>query len=197
VITAGEPELIVIGIIIIVAVIALYDQGRRHVVNDAGCTETLGECFEREENKQFAENQVIDENEFKDLINAVYDDLSSKAIRTAWDPARAGYDTPFYNGDFPDSVVCIGDKCSKQSHVNYFAQGMYSADTGQSESWGKFQLWMWNEIKYGHPADPDEFYWFEQGYKQYNEIKKKREQNSSSSGSPAEMPRAKLKLLDL
>ena len=55
-----------------------------------------------------------------------------KLTSSPYDPARADYDTPFYDGNGDDHRVCVENKCSPQSAVNYVAQGMYSAHTGQS-----------------------------------------------------------------
>jgi RHS repeat-associated protein len=165
------PEEVVILAIIVVAIVVAIDGRRRHGV-EGYCTDSLATCFEKNQMKKFSDHQKIDSGEFNDMLDAISDDLDSRP-RTAFDLARADYDTPFFNGDnrfendsVTDSVVCIGDKCSKQSAVNYVAQGMYSARTGQSIDGANGLANLWNSL-YGHPASEDELYWLQHGYCYY------------------------------
>ncbi|MCC6498862.1 MAG: RHS repeat-associated core domain-containing protein [Anaerolineales bacterium] len=175
-----------IVVILAVAIVGQYDRSRRHgSTEDTDCLDTLADCFKQRALVNFAPNQTIDQQEFHDMLNEINDDLHKK-WRTSYDPARADYDTPFFNGDdgsgnVDDDVVCINDKCSPQSAVNYAAQGMYSAYTGQSledaeglaDSWN---FWMHS----GGAATEDELYWLKYGYDYYNSINSDTRVNGAS-----------------
>jgi hypothetical protein len=174
---AINPILIILGIVTVVGVIAEteYDKSRQHAVppGTTDCQGTLSECFNQHQVKDFSYGQKIDQNEFNDMLDSVSKDLDSK-WRTPFDPARATYDTPFFDGNSrfgdtnrPDQLVCIGDKCSLQSSVNYVAEGMYSAKTGQSLDDAKKVAAEWNSIMYRKPVSDDELYWLEYGYDYY------------------------------
>lgn len=165
-----------IGTFVVFAVI-LYDVSRRHDTNST-CQASLADCFNANQIKKFSDHEVVDPKEFNDLQNNVYKDLNRKWLRTPIDPARAGYDTPFFDGNprfgpkvNKDQVVCIENKCSNQSAVNYFAQGMYSAHTHEPLIIAKAITHLWN-IQYGHLATDDEIYWLEQGYNKYKDVEK-------------------------
>jgi len=105
--------------------------------------------------------------------------LNSK-LRIGWDPARADYDTPFYTGNpnrgkqkYPNNVVCIANtnRCDKQSHINYFAQGMYSAAAGESLDDALKWTMRWNQYVHGEIADPAELWWTTYGWYNYTERK--------------------------
>jgi RHS repeat-associated protein len=171
------------AIVVVGALTAAWDMRRRH--DSSGyCTDTLAECFHENGIKQFGDHQQIDQAQFNDLLDSVSSDLKG-SIRTGFDPSRSRYDTPFYTGnsDAPgvpakhtDETVCIGNKCSLQSSVNYFAQGMYSADTGESLKNGENWVYDWKTIVHGHEPSADDYYWYEYGYNYF----KKHQQESSS-----------------
>jgi hypothetical protein len=168
-----------VAVIITGAFIYSWDNRRRHPADDQYCTGTLSECFQQNDLKNFTDHQVIDQKEFDDMLNTIYDDLNSK-VRTKIDPARADYDTPFFNGNgrgdstHETKTVCIGkaDNCYSQSSINYVAQGMYSAKTKQSLEDTLDLANSWNKRMYGHEANKEELYWMEYGYKYYNSHKK-------------------------
>jgi hypothetical protein len=167
----GEPPILIIITAILAALAIREHRERRHDAGRDDCLATLAECFNRNETKNFADHQTINQQEFNDMLDAINADLRRKS-RTRYDLARAGYDTPFFNGDsmldrndqVDDSAVCIGDKCSYQSAINYVAQGMYSAYTGQSLKDAKELADNWNNFWYDHDASDDEEYWVEYGY---------------------------------
>ena len=172
---SGHDETWVLLGLIVGALVFAYDTSRRHG-SDNYCTGSLSECFQNVELKKFTDNQVIDTGDFHNMLDTVNIDLHKK-WRTTYDPARAGYDTPFYNGNDEnnDKTVCVDNKCSPQSAVNYVAQGMYSAHTGQSLPDAKKLADRWN--RYAHMfgsggATEDELYWLEYGYNYYNTINK-------------------------
>jgi hypothetical protein len=147
---------------------------RRHDAYRENCQGTLADCFNQQATKKFVNNQSIDSQEFHNMLDAINTDLSRK-WRTQYDLARAGYDTPFFNGDsrfdndvVEDMIVCIDDKCSPQSTVNYVAQGMYSAYTGQSLEDAYELADDWNQIMWNHDANEDEKFWIGYGYNYYN-----------------------------
>ncbi len=135
---------------------------------------SLSDCFNNGERKIFKDYQQINEEEFSYLVDSVYYDLE-KLPRFPFDIERAVYDTPFFDGGESgnDHHVCFGQDCYHQSSVNYFAQGMYSANTGISKDLSSFISNTWNEIIYSHPASEEEIFWTEKGYDLY--IKKKKE----------------------
>jgi hypothetical protein len=107
------------------------------------------------------------------MLDAISTDLDDH-IRTPYDPARAYYDTPFYDGNSrleeqknEDQIVCIEDKCSPQSAVNYVAQGMYAAASGQSLEDSNQLVQEWNFRLYKHDATSEELYWNQYGYNYY------------------------------
>ena len=100
---------------------------------------------------KLSEGQQIDPDQFEDLLRAVYYDLKMKdkgMPLISWWPSRYEYDTPFWNPDYPgyvdpntqqyvrvpreDVSVCFGQSCYKRSDINFFAQGMWGAISGQT-----------------------------------------------------------------
>ena len=143
-----------------------------------GCNGTLSECFSNHEVKDFKDHEQIDPKEFDDMLETVANDIDSK-IRTKFDLARSDYDTPFYTGNptsgeknRPDQTVCFDADCYQQSGVNYVAQGMYAANSGQDLDDAKSQANDWNKFWYDHEARKDELYWLEYGYNYYKNRKK-------------------------
>lgn len=170
--------LIIVGVVIFVGGIFHYDNRRRAGVSNTGCQGSLAECFQKREVMDFSDHEQIDQKEFEDLLIVVSDDIDSK-IRTQLDPARADYDTPFFTGNStsgdgevrPDQMVCFGDQCYQQSGVNYVAQGMYAAASGQDLDDAQSQANTWNQFWYHHEASKDELFWLEYGYKYYKNKK--------------------------
>lgn len=111
---------------------------------------------------------------FTDYVNSFMHTahLNSKP-RTKYDLARESYDTPFYDGSVEgnDKDVCFGTNCYKQSAVNYVAQGMYAAKTGDTVEGALETTNWWNETFWGHPATNEELYWTEYGYKYFKSTK--------------------------
>ena len=112
----------------------------------AGCELTYKDCFYSYSLLHLEDNQQIDQQQFDELIYAVYYDLKQHNPHYLnlfdW-MVRKHYDTPFWNGRYReidpndpdkiqikprnDTVVCFGSTCYKRSDVNYFAQGMWGA----------------------------------------------------------------------
>jgi len=178
----GLDTIICAAGIIVTVVILKYDDARRAEVKpqSSGCTDTLAVCFERREIKEFASGEQIDPEEFDDMLVAIFEDVESK-FRTPYDYARTVYDTPFYTGnsvsnpnEFPDKLVCFGTNCYHQSAVNYVAQGMYSAASGQSLENARKMTDDWNRMLYKHSVTEEELYWLEFGYNYYTQQLKDR-----------------------
>jgi len=175
---------VIIGIALTVTVIGLYfDAQRRHRVEGVCLPKsTLADCFNDKGRIEFTENQKISKEEFDEFLEAVRLDIDSQE-RDTNDWIRSDYDTPFYDGNRninfpwtelkPDRTVCIaGFECSHQTSVNYVAQGMYSAASGQSLE-DTIQLvndWNW-WAHLGSSATPEEIEWTTIGYNYYNEHK--------------------------
>jgi len=160
----------------------LYDNSRRHQPNFI-CNSTpfssisLAECFVQEGRMDFTQNPNISWNEFQDLLNVVYEDLDGK-WRTIIDIfSRDRYDTPFYTGnpnfgnqENPNTTVCIENICDPQSYINYVAQGMYSAQAGETLETAIWWVEFWNDLvhswRLGHSdsADPRELWWTAYGW---------------------------------
>ncbi len=174
-----DGELAILIGIIVIAIVGTIDVDRRSDMSDGPCHNSLTDCFKEKKLPEFRDHQQIDKNEFNGLLDTIHDDLKSK-FRTSVDPSRAFYDTPFYDGNsrfggtpHKDQIVCVDDKCSQQSAVNYIAEGMYSARTGQSLFWSDLTVQIWNWVWWGHAPTDDEIYWNEYGYKAYKEREKK------------------------
>lgn len=175
------PPVIVVIVALVVFTFLREEPDRRHEAIGENCQGTLAECFNEGATKNFSNNQTINVQEFNEMLNAIDTDLERK-WRTPYDSSRAGYDTPFFNGasmfnkgEVEDDIVCINNKCSPQSAVNYVAQGMYSAYTGQSLEDSLNLTNNWNKWTHGHKATDDEKYWTEYGYNYY---KSKNAQNN-------------------
>lgn len=175
----GIPwEEVVAIILVFIGGGAVYDDRRRHESPEGatGCQGTLAECFNNGELKDFSDHEQIDQGEFSDMLDAICEDLQGE-IRTPYDYARMTYDTPLFdgNGQFvdderrTDQVVCFGEECYNQSAVNYVAQGMYTAASGQSLEDAMGLADDWNHFWYHHYATEEELYWLEYGYNYYLE----------------------------
>jgi len=115
---------------------------------------------------------VIDQDQFNLLLIAIYFDLENRAPVSGYDlETRSAYDTPFWDvyGNYPGNL-CTNNKCYYRATVNYIAQGMWVAASEQSLGEGKVGVQLWNLTGYRHLADPDELYWFEFGYNNFNTL---------------------------
>jgi hypothetical protein len=130
-------------------------------------------------------HQQIDQDQFDDLVYAIYYDLKTHKP-SKWNPfnwaVRRHYDTPFWNGTYldksdpdfvrvkpnPDTVVCFGERCNKRSDVNYFAQGMWDAAMGRTLEQSLATAQNYKEKAYpGETLSDDAKYWIEFGYHEY------------------------------
>jgi hypothetical protein len=167
----GDGPFLISIFVITVVVLLLIDPWRRHGISaKPTCTDTYAACFKNSERLPLRNGQTLDAQQFDEMLDAIHDDLSDN-WRTPLDPGRMAYDTPFWNGNprfgkpiYGDEVVCLNNKCSERSAINYVAQGMYSAHTGQSLDTAKEVVQWWNRLNYFHNATEDELYWLEYGY---------------------------------
>ncbi len=141
---------------------------------DNGCNLSYTECFYERKLISFTNKTPIDMVQFNALVEAVADDIHRQDQGIPLfcsDPRRLFYDTPFWNGSQPDSLVCFpSGECYPQSAVNYFAQGMWSKACGESLQEAFSRGEQWNESNYSHGMTSDERYWMEYGYKKYEQI---------------------------
>jgi RHS repeat-associated protein len=151
------------------------------------CEGTLAECFGDLEDglrpegterlAEFAHRQLIDEDELNELLEVVYEDLEKERMVPAGLnllgvlAGRDRYDTPFWNGDGNDTIVCIGDysSCYRRSHVNYVAQGMWGAAAGETLEETLQVAETWNQTIYQHPPEPAELFWTAFGWRWYRQ----------------------------
>lgn len=181
-ISPDDVLIIIVGVIFAIAIPINYDNRRRANFESLGCEGSLAECFINRQTKDFSANEQISQDEFTEMLEVIAQDLESK-FRTPFDPARAGYDTPFFTGNSmffgeinrPDQLVCFDSQCYQQSGVNYVAQGMYSAFSGENLSDAKEKANDWNLFWYNHEATQDELFWLEYGYNYYNNRKSRKD----------------------
>jgi hypothetical protein len=122
---------------------------------------------------EFEDYQQVDMEQFGELILAIYADLKTRdgglVPLLPGDPARGLYDTPFWNGSTGDDLhVCFGDACYKRSDVNYIAQGMWGAASGESLGNAIGRAADWKMDKYGEYLSNDTKYWVMFGYAIFN-----------------------------
>jgi hypothetical protein len=192
VMNGGPITILAVLLVLLLAAATVIRADRSHKV-DGVCDpkRTLASCFDRNGRMEFSPDQQIDQGEFDELLEVVYKDIN-RTPRGGWDIfPRWSYDTPFFTGNshldknkYPDNIVCIGDRCDNQSHVNYFAQGMYSAKAGETleDAFG-WVAW-WNENINNNQAQPGEYYWTEFGYNYFVEQQQnEQEQNEQTMNS--------------
>jgi RHS repeat-associated protein len=100
---------------------------------------------------------------------------------------RGTFDTPFYNGGgrgganpppySSDQQVCIeGVGCYGRSEVNYIAQGMWGASSGDSLEATLDTTDFWNQDSYSKSAAEGKMQWTKFGYNYYKDWLKKKEE---------------------
>ena len=156
-----------------------------------GCSGTYAECFIQKKRMDYTwsvppNGNDLEKEQFDEMLDVMYEDMS-QYWRTPFDPSRAVYDTPFWNGNarimikpkYPDEILCLDGKCSPRSAINYVGVGMYSARVGEPLWLGKMGVHFWNWGVWMHPATPDEIYYFELGYNEYKERAELKNEDSS------------------
>ena len=114
----------------------------------------------------FEDNEQIDLVQLAELELVIYAQLYEADALS--DLSRAVYDTPFWNATAEDTIVCLGDNCAPRSHVNYLAQGAWSARLGQPMATLEVTIRGWKLKEYGQVLVPSTiFEWAEHGYYWY------------------------------
>jgi hypothetical protein len=163
----------------------------KYIGNYHDCELTYKECFDDWGLGilVLSDYQRIDQKQFEQLLKAVYYDLKIKDAGLlpliSWWPTRRNYDTPFWNPDYPnyldpntqeyvrvprkDVEVCFDEGCYKRSDVNYFAQGMWGAISGQSLEETVNMAANYKAEEYGEVLSADTQYWIAFGYNKVSE----------------------------
>ena len=150
------PLIVITAVVIAVVVVGLEQASLTHPSTTPSNNCSLADCFTENKRRVFSDNEFISREEFDEFLEITAQDIDNP-LRTPGDPARSFYDTPFYDGGDEDKVVCIeGVTCSPQSGINYVAQGMYSAQTGETLDQSLKRTNDHNVNTYGHDARPDE-----------------------------------------
>jgi RHS repeat-associated protein len=151
--------------------------------NGSGCTNSLTSCYQQGILAEL-ESGHVEEDEFNQLMETVATDMEEGMVLP--NPVgglltgRDTFDTPFYNGggrgglENPpyesSQTVCIGDQgCWERSDINYFAQGMWSAESGESLETALWTTEQWNSTSYSlsSPDIQGKLYWTQYGYLWY------------------------------
>ncbi|MEZ4713490.1 MAG: hypothetical protein R3A44_40255 [Caldilineaceae bacterium] len=131
------------------------------------------------------ESNPIPIGEFETFADKVAADLDTHDV--TWPGYRSGrgtYDTPFYNGGqserrtndpnatngiWPsDQQVCIETLgCSGRSEINYMAQGMWGAATGEPEPISEGIVRLWKGWEYLEAPSEGTLFWLQYGYDYY------------------------------
>ncbi len=141
-------------------------RGNKKAVGTLGsnCTDSYTSCFYQGRLLTLNAYEQIDQYEFHRLLVAIYFDIKDQRIFFPLDPIRAVYDTPFWDGYTNDVPVCFEASCYPRSSVNYVAQGMLSAATGQTLNDSHLLVHLWNIKEYAHAASPEEIHWTTYGH---------------------------------
>lgn len=155
----------------------------------------------------------------------IYDKLENMSdLKFSLDGRRADFDSAFWNppkeytrrlrstkptgfaNDTEDVEVCAHiemsggctKKCSKRSEINYFAQGMWAAKTGEPLWVAKTINRGWKLVNYVQPTISDDVqFWTEWGYNNHKNIKDGKSIGTCTPGLPSSIkPQFLLDLLN-
>jgi len=133
------------------------------------------------------EDNPVPISEFEDFADKVAEDLHTHELTwPGYLSGRGVYDTPFYNGgqstrrtDDPntetgfwpaDQQVCIETiGCSGRSEINYIAQGMWGAATGEPLPISEAIVRLWKGWEYRDKPSEDTLFWLRYGYEYYQQ----------------------------
>ncbi|MFZ1707523.1 MAG: RHS repeat-associated core domain-containing protein, partial [Anaerolineae bacterium] len=166
------------------------------------CTDPLPDCFgDVVRLKDFSGNgrdNPIPIKEFEAFADKVAQDLYTHDVDwPGLSGGRGAYDTPFYNGGqserrtndpnsqkgiFPASQpVCIeGIGCAGRSDINYIAQGMWGARTGESKPVSIKIAEAWKLFEYGEKPSDETLFWLQYGYDYYLRWVEQQQANTST-----------------
>jgi RHS repeat-associated protein len=169
----------VVAAVVVITTAVVYEASLYHFASTPSTDCSLAQCFKENKRRVFSENEKISAKEFDELLEVTAQDID-KPFRTPYDPGRAEYDTPFYDGGVKgnNKNVCIeGMGCYPQSGVNYVAQGMYSARTGESLEKALAKTVRWElDVNRKQEPSPEKLFWTEYGYKYYQKHKNKEQE---------------------
>lgn len=135
------------------------------------------QCWDKNRILFFEDHELLDPVQFSELEKVVYQDLYSAPILL--DVNRINYDTPIFNQGKEDTIVCLHNKCMPRSHINYFAQGAWSARLGETKEQLLTIILGWKFARHYASGDfdyyvpPTVFEWAEYGYDAYLKYEKK------------------------
>jgi hypothetical protein len=158
---------------------------KSHLGTYHDCTLTYKQCFDDWGLGilVLSDGQQLNQKQLEELLRAVYYDLKMKdkgiPLFPVW-PTRKEYDTPFWNPPYPsyvdpdtqqyvaqprkDNRVCIGQDCYLRSDINYFAQGMWGAISGQTLEETIQTAADYKAIEHGEQLTTDTQYWITFGF---------------------------------
>ncbi|MCB8953074.1 MAG: RHS repeat-associated core domain-containing protein [Ardenticatenales bacterium] len=153
------------------------------------CSLSLPNCFGDivylKDFSGYGEDNPIPIAEFEEFADKVAEDLYTHDLTwPGYLSDRGTYDTPFCNGgeserrtgdsDAPNGLwpanqqVCIETiGCSGRSEVNYIAQGMWGAATGEPLPISEAIVRLWKGWEYGEKPSEDTLFWLQYGYDYY------------------------------
>jgi hypothetical protein len=146
------------------------------------CDQTYKECLYSRDLLTLQSDQQIDMNQMIELMTAVYYDLKHQSLglrplaKGDEDIYRFFYDTPFWNGvdvtgqPRDDTRICLGNNCYRRSDVNYFAQGMWGAASGESLVETVQVAADYKFEQFHESLSPSTEYWITVGYNVYNSL---------------------------
>jgi len=148
-----------------------------YIKSYSACIYSYVKCYYMGYSFEIDGTMVVDQSQFELLMMAVFFDLKNNSTVDGWDKAsRRKFDTPFwdFSGNHPGQA-CFDDVCYENYEVNYFAQGMWTAASGQSKDEGHVIVWLWNFSEYYFdewkmPHLEGKYYWHDFGYDAYNTL---------------------------
>jgi len=166
------------------------------------CTDSLPDCFgDVVRLKDFGNSgsdNPIPIKEFNAFADKVAADLHNHDVDwPGLSGGRATYDTPFYNGGqserrtgdpnaqigmFPAAQqACIESVgCAGRSEINYIAQGMWGARTGESKPVSVAIVRAWKFVEYQDTPSEGTLFWLQYGYDYYQQWLEQQRTNTST-----------------
>jgi len=126
---------------------------------------TYVECFYSRSLLNISKRLHLDKSQMALLTLAVFYDLNKRSLGP-YDRTR--YDTPMWDGyGAAPGDICYGGHCFQRQEVNYFAQGMYTAASGEKRQAGLVTVYAWKGVKYFEKPSDGTLFWFDLGYEIY------------------------------
>ena len=139
---------------------------------------TYVECLYRRQPLVIDGDLMIDSDDFERMLIAIFFDLKNRDTTPSNTPEKISlmrdqylYDTPFWNGyGLYPGKACINSRCYERQEINYVAQGMWSADSGQTLGEGLRTVYNWKHFAYNQAPSYGTAYWFKVGYNFYTQM---------------------------